>query len=669
MKSILLTVVILLFFVCRIKAQEPDWNKYNNISDRLKAIQQYGNDCIKKQQFSAAVSAFITGVTTARRATLDSFVCSNLVSLGVAYRYGSKFDSSLQCLFEARSIADKKNYTILKAMTEIEFYGTYTRMGKSDSTAVTIIRLKDMLPLLDSNGRETAKIEMYLGHNTRHKANYTEALAHYYRALRSFTYLNDSLNEGNIYISLAMTFVNLNQDDKALRYHQQAAKLFTLMGRKYELANELVNITDMYYTSNRLDSAEIAVQKALEIGKELNDKAVMAYAYLHLGNIYNYRQKFPEAEKYFLQSIHICESSGIENTLGEANEGLGQMYMAQHQPLKAAPYLEKHFLLAKQAKDNGEIIEGLLNMAQNEHALHHYEKAYQYQLSYSSYKDSVYSESAAKNMAEMDAKYQADKKEKEIVLLKKDQQLNLVKLQKQKAFQYGAIVFLAMLLLIGFLVINRYRVVQRSKRLIAMERMRNNIARDLHDDIGSTLTSINILSKVALQQKEQTGNLMETSMQKIKDRSSAIMESMGDIVWAINPQNDSFEQMIFRMKEFTAEILDPLNISYHFKEAGNFSTIKLDIKKRKDFYLLFKEAVNNAAKYSNCKNLNIVIEQDMQQLHLKVSDDGIGFNENVIKNGNGLVNMRERAMAMNGKINIESVIGDGTVIRVHVPIT
>ncbi|MEO6135574.1 MAG: tetratricopeptide repeat protein [Ginsengibacter sp.] len=669
MKSTLLTLVILSVFVCKLKAQEPDWNKYNNISDRLNAIQQYGNNCIKKQQFDAAVRTFIAGMETARRASLDSFVCSNLVSLGVAYRYGSKFDSSLQCLIEAKSIANKKNYILLKAMAEIEFYGTYTRMGKSDSTAVTIIRLKDMLPLLDSNGRETAKIEMYLGHNTRHKANYTEALAHYYRALRSFTYLHDSLNEGNIYISLAMTFVNLNQDEKALGYHQQAAKLFNLMGRKYELANELINITDMYYTSNRLDSAEIAVQKALEIGKELNDKAVMAYAYLHLGNIYNYRQKFPEAEKYFLQSIHICESAGIQNTLGEAYEGLGQMYMAQQQPLKAAPYLEKHFLLAKRDKDNGEIIEGLLNMAQNEYALHHYEKAYQYQLSYSSYKDSAYSESTAKNMAEMDAKYQADKKEKEIALLKKDQQLSQASLQKQKAFQYGAIVFLAMILLIGFLVVNRYRVVQRSKRLIAMERIRNNIARDLHDDIGSTLTSINILSKVALQQQGNSNTMMGTSMQKIKERSSAIMESMGDIVWAINPQNDTFEQMIFRMKEFTAEILDPLNINYHFKELGNFSNIKLDIKKRKDFYLLYKEAVNNAAKYSNCKNLDVYLEQDLQHLHLQVTDDGIGFNEKVIKNGNGLVNMRERAEAMNAKINIESVIGKGTAITLDVPIT
>lgn len=224
-----------------------------------------------------------------------------------------------------------------------------------------------------------------------------------------------------------------------------------------------------------------------------------------------------------------------------------------------------------------------------------------------------------------------------------------------------------MSLLIGFLAVNRYRVVQRTNRLIEMERMRNTIARDLHDDIGSTLTSINILSKMALQQTDNA--MLQQNMQKIKDRSSSIMESMGDIVWAINPQNDTFEKIIFRMKEFTGELLDPLNINYQFKEQGDFTALKMDIKKRKDFYLLFKEGINNAAKYSNCKNLVIALVENENLLHLEIKDDGVGFNEKVVKNGNGLINMRERAAAMNGNIYLQSEPGKGTQITLEVPIT
>jgi len=474
--------------------------------------------------------------------------------------------------------------------------------------------------------------------------------------------VKDTVNEGNIYISLANIMVMLGQQEKALTYHQQAAELFTQIGRRYEMVNELLNITDLYYTSGRLDSAEVTARKALKYAIEMNEKTYQVFAYTNLGGIYQQRKQFKEAEDYFLRSIRIAETMGSENLLIESYQGLGEMYMTALQPAKAKPYLEKHFDIAKQKNDREELIEATANMALNERALHHYDKAYEYQKLYSIYKDSAYTESTAKSMAEMESKYQAEKKEKEILLLKKDQQVTRLSLQEQKNFRIGAIVFLALLILIGFLVINRYRVLQRTKRLIEMERMRNTIARDLHDDIGSTL------SKVALHETNGADPMGE-NMRKIKDHSSAIMESMGDIVWAISPQNDTVEQMVSRMKEFTAEILEPLQINYTFREEGDLSMVKLDINKRKDFYLLFKEALNNAAKYSCCKNLSIYLRQDQKFLQLTIIDDGKGFNEQEARHGNGLGNMRGRAASMQAGIQIQTSPGKGTSITVDVPIT
>ena len=666
---VFLLAIVLLGMTLDLAAQEPDWNTYKSVPERLGAMQQYGRECIKKQQFDQAIAVINKALGMAGPASLDSFSSSSLILLAGSYRYKSMFDSSLYFLQRAKEIADKKKYSTLQAVIQIESYGVYNRLGKTDSTAVIISRLKGILPALDSNSRESARIQMYLGHDDKHRANYTEALAHYYKALRSFIHLGDSLNEGNIYISLATVLVNLGQQDKALYYHQQAATLFTVMGRKSELATELINITDMYYTSNQLDSAELSVQKALTIAQSLNDKVVAAYAYLHLGNIYNRRKKFPEAEKYFLESINIGEPAGIDNALGETYQGLGEMYMAQQLPAKAAPYLQKHFMLAKQDNDNGEMMEGALNLAQNEAAMHHYDKAFEYQKLYSSLKDSAYTASSAKSMAEMETRYQAEKKEKEIVLLKKDHELSQLSIQKQKNFQMAAIVLIILILLIGFLLLNRYKVVQRAKQLVDMERMRNNIARDLHDDIGSTLSSINILSKVALQQGDSRQYAMAADMQKIKDRSAVIMDSMSDIVWAIHPQNDTVAQMIARMKEFTAELLDPLNINYTFREEGDFSAVKLDVRTRKDGYLFFKEAINNAAKYSRCSQLDIRLWLQAQSFHLSVNDNGIGFNVDQVGSGNGLRNMRERAAAMGAVLQISSEEGKGSHIDLDIPIT
>jgi signal transduction histidine kinase len=197
--------------------------------------------------------------------------------------------------------------------------------------------------------------------------------------------------------------------------------------------------------------------------------------------------------------------------------------------------------------------------------------------------------------------------------------------------------------------------------------MRNHIARDLHDDIGSTLSSINILSKVALQSPSTA--TPHDSLAKIRDRSAAIMEKMDDIVWTINPQNDTMEQLLYRMKEFAGEMLEPLNIDYRFEEAGELAAIKLDIRKRKDLYLVFKEAINNAAKYSQCSHLFIRLRQDGDSLRLEITDDGKGFAAGTARNGNGLNNMRERASSMLAKLSIESEVGQGTRIGLDLPIT
>ncbi len=269
----------------------------------------------------------------------------------------------------------------------------------------------------------------------------------------------------------------------------------------------------------------------------------------------------------------------------------------------------------------------------------------------------------------IEEQYNLDKKEKEIAILKKDQLLQKVEIEKQKLYQIGSMVFLALVILIAVLIINRYRTVQRSRQLLAMEKMRNGIARDLHDDIGSTLTSINILSKVMLQENGARDATQQSNLVKIKEHSSSIMESMSDIVWAINPHNDTVEKVIYKMKEFAAEVLDPLNISYNFVVDGDFSHVKLPLEKRKDLYLIFKEAVNNAAKYSHCDKVMINLRHADGKIQLQVNDNGRGFDEQVVKYGNGLRNIRERAKNMLASLHYNTGVGNGTDIQLSIPLT
>lgn len=202
-------------------------------------------------------------------------------------------------------------------------------------------------------------------------------------------------------------------------------------------------------------------------------------------------------------------------------------------------------------------------------------------------------------------------------------------------------------------------------RYFAEETIRTKVARDLHDDIGSTLSSINIMSQLAIREQ---GN-GSSHLNKIAENSLRMMENMSDIVWSINPKNDSLEQVVFKMKEFAAEILEPKNIEYVFNIENNIQELKLDVEKRKNIFLIFKEAVNNAAKYSDGSKLTISLLIQHNKLHLSVEDNGKGFEPRVVIRGNGLKNMEDRAVSMKGKMVQKSQPGTGTIIQLEVPLT
>lgn len=209
---------------------------------------------------------------------------------------------------------------------------------------------------------------------------------------------------------------------------------------------------------------------------------------------------------------------------------------------------------------------------------------------------------------------------------------------------------------------------ERISRLLTEERLRSKIARDLHDEMGSTLTSINIISKVAMEGKtdQEKG---KAYFQKIKDHSGRMMESMSDMVWAINPMNDSLGRVLLRMKEFAAEILEPARINYHFDHNELELGLALNPEQRKNIYLIFKEALSNAAKYSVANNVLILMQVRDTLFTMVIADNGMGFNATEENSGNGLKNMKIRATEMGGTVLLETLPGKGTKITLQLPVT
>ncbi|MBX2923631.1 MAG: tetratricopeptide repeat protein [Chitinophagaceae bacterium] len=194
------------------------------------------------------------------------------------------------------------------------------------------------------------------------------------------------------------------------------------------------------------------------------------------------------------------------------------------------------------------------------------------------------------------------------------------------------------------------------------ESLRRQIATDLHDDMGSTLSSINIISKLAAE-KEVPGEYLVRQMHRINDNTRKMMDSLGDMVWAINPVNDNTDSLIAKMKEWAGEICEYAEVVFRFEVNADILNIPMNAAKRKNIFLIFKEAVNNALKYSGCTRIMAGIRKTgTGQLLLFVQDNGKGFDEAVVKKGNGLNNMKERALMTGGNISVESSPGGGTTI-------
>jgi len=225
---------------------------------------------------------------------------------------------------------------------------------------------------------------------------------------------------------------------------------------------------------------------------------------------------------------------------------------------------------------------------------------------------------------------------------------------------------LALLIVAGIYGFYRYRLNQ----VLKLQSLRNRIASDLHDEIGSTLSSIS-LSSMLIQGKLNGSNTeAEKLLQQVSSNTDSMMEALSDIVWAINIRNDRFDNVVNRMRAFAIEILEPCNINIQFNVSEDVLNIQLDMEQRKNVYLIFKEAVNNIAKYSACKNVYINISREHgKTFTLNIADDGRGFemaainDEGKTLSGNGIRNIKKRAAELTGEVTIHSVPAKGTSLN------
>lgn len=208
----------------------------------------------------------------------------------------------------------------------------------------------------------------------------------------------------------------------------------------------------------------------------------------------------------------------------------------------------------------------------------------------------------------------------------------------------------------------------REKQRAAVRKVRTRIATDLHDDIGSSLSQISILSELARRRGGVHEGAGEDPLDKIGELSRGLVDSMSDIVWATDPKKDRLGDLTQRIRQFASEVLGGSGIDFEVTVEGLDEQQKLIPNVRRQVYLIFKEAVNNVVRHSRATEAKIRLEVDGGLLLLEVRDNGRGFDTGRQSEGHGLGSMRDRVESLGGVVDWDSKPGR-TVMRMRIPYT
>jgi two-component system, NarL family, sensor histidine kinase UhpB len=591
---------------------------------------------------------------------------------------------SLQKLYQSSKEDTTRVYILVEIAENLFKAGQYPGSIDYLNKAATIVEK-------NNDKKQTPVVYNLLGRSYSELGDISRSLEYYYKGLRSAEKLGNKKAMAASYQFIGAIYFEQSDDSSALKNVLAASKINLETGNRFQYAQNLNSIGDIYLRQGRYADALTLYPQALKIYEEPGAPkwgipwtiSSIGTAYEGLGDSAIKAGNKPLSEVNYNQALNSYNTAlgkwntiGISGGIAELHYYLGKLYIK----LNRIPEARKHLLtgleLSKESSSREMIGNSYLHLAKIDSLQGDYKNAFIHFRLGTLYRDSVYNAESFKKIGLYRTKYEIEKKEEEIKLLAAENKLKETvaeKQKQQKLFAYGA---LLLLVLSGGYSFYRYRIRKKTEVEQAKLKDRLHISQGLHDDIGSTLSSISVYSNVAqkLSEKNDKEQLIEM-LAKIQETSSEMISEMNDIVWAIHPKNDSMEKIILRMESYAKPMLMTRNIQFKLEYCHSILGTQMEMEKRKNFYLVFKEAVNNAFKYSGCSEIATQLSNDNGRIKMTVKDNGAGFDlqkqlngNRLTLSGNGIANIKMRAEEMKGVLKICSSAGEGTEVSLTVPI-
>jgi two-component system, NarL family, sensor histidine kinase UhpB len=557
------------------------------------------------------------------------------------------------------------------------------------------------------------------------------------KAIKILEKVEDIAVLATAYSNLGSVYFKLGNKPKALEYTRNAIALREKAQDLQGLTTSYKNLS-FYFGVSSPDSAVKYQLLGLKYAEKTGIKSIMISSYSNMSVTMDKQGNKPEALAYIKKSIALCREFSRNATLADNCRWAALLCADMKDTAGMEAFTREAYDISIKLNSKNLLRDLYMSKASNSIKFNDYKSAYENLKKHYLYRDSIVSEKTATNIAELQTKYETEKKDNEISTLTTAQKIKQLDIEKQKAVIAGnkvaalqkqneidllsksqelgdikikqqeeelekqllaaktnarqlewtekenllrqkelknqrlvrnlLIAGLGLFLLLGFTYFNRYQLKKKLEAQAGLLTMRNNISQDLHDDIGASLSNINILNELARRNINRPAK-SEEYISKASEDIQRISESLSDIVWNINPRYDDPENLFVRMKRYAADMLDGKNIKGEFDFPLSESHLTLSMTQRRDLYLIFKEAVNNLVKYSGANNAAVKVTAEDHKIELEVKDDGKGFDRSKAGTGNGLHNMEQRAKASGAKISITSNTEMGTTVKLEMKIS
>ena len=545
----------------------------------------------------------------------------------------------------------RANYSI--AVLKVE-EGDFAASIRFDSIALQIANeIGDPKILMRINNK--------LGLAYDYAGNYPLALRHYHASLKIAEEIGDQFGIGAANQNLGCVYMYWNDAESSLKHNMAALKAWKAIDNKWYMADTYTNIGEAYANLCNDEEAERYTRLGVDLAKEIGQDNALAAGLTKLGLIAFMREQHHEALKHYIAALTIWEKLGDEVKIANTMNMIGAGYINLNNLPKAIENYRKAAEIEKKTGNNLDLADSYIALSRAFQSTGKYQLALEYYQQYISIRDELFRQENVQQIASLKEQFESERKDKEIELLSKEKTIQELALRKQKLTKNFFIAGLALFGILSFFIYKNYQ----NKQNVRVLALRNKIASDLHDDVGSTLSSISMFSQIAQSQSKEALPALET----IGESSRKMLDAMNDIVWTINPENDQFEKIIMRMRSFAYELLGAKKIDFEFKVDEHVADFKLPMQTRKNLYLIFKESTNNLAKYADADQAMFSIKSHNNLLTMMIRDNGKGFNPAGEFHGNGLNNIKKRAAEIGALLKIDSAPGNGTTIQLELAVS